>query len=156
MPTEIERKFLVKDNSYQGLARPILIRQGFLCNTAERVVRVRIMDKQAFLTIKGSSVGISRSEFEYPVPLDDARYMLARLCTSPLIEKLRYRISFGGFTWEVDEFLEENAGLVVAEIELERENQAFTKPSWIGDEVTGDPRYYNSSLVRNPFRSWNS
>lgn len=154
MAKEIERKFLVSEQSYRSLAKPIPIRQGFLYNMPEMVARVRIIGDGAFLAIKGQDTGITRDEFEYPIPIADALHMLEHLCIKPLIEKIRYRVMHEGNAWDVDEFLEENAGLVVAEIELKDEGQAFKKPPWIGREVTGDPRYYNASLVRHPFREW--
>lgn len=155
MPTEIERKFLVKSNSYRSLATAEFIHQGFLSTDKERVVRVRIRGDKAWITVKGLSQGASRAEFEYSIPLDDARFMLENLCIKPTIEKHRFQITFEGFTWEVDEFLGENEGLVVAEIELPSENSVFSLPDWIGEEVTGDERYYNARLVKNPYKNWN-
>jgi adenylate cyclase len=154
MATEIERKFLVSNDSWRGLGRGEKYRQGYLCNEKERTVRVRIAGSRAFITIKGISTGASRAEFEYAVPVSDAAEMLEHLCHLPLIEKTRYRVDVQGLTWEVDEFEGANRGLLIAEIELEREDQAFIKPDWIGDEVTGDERYYNANLVRRPYSSW--
>jgi adenylate cyclase len=154
MPAEIERKFLVTGDGYKAEGSPVTIRQGFLSTDAERVVRVRTAGEQGFITVKGLSRGATRQEFEYGIPATDADYLLDHLCFRPLIEKTRYKVPFGGFTWEVDEFFGDNAGLVVAEIELEREGQDFPKPSWIGREVTGDTRYYNANLVERPFKSW--
>jgi adenylate cyclase len=154
MGIEIERKFLPCSNEWRGLGQPVLLRQGYLSSDPGRVVRVRIEDAQAWLTIKGKSVGACRGEWEYPIPLLDAAELLAQLCEQPIIEKYRRRIEFDGMVWEVDEFLGVNAGLVVAEIELSSEGQAFAKPHWIGIEVTDDARYYNSSLVKQPFSSW--
>jgi adenylate cyclase len=125
-----------------------------LSSNPDRTVRVRIEGGQGTMTIKGRSVGATRGEWEYPIPLLDANELLDRLCEQPIIEKYRRRISIGGHTWEVDEFLGANLGLVVAEIELESEQQQFDKPEWIGDEVTDDRRYFNSSLIRNPFSTW--
>lgn len=130
-----------------------LYRQGYLCSHESRVVRVRIVDDHAMLTIKGPTTGAVRSEFEYTVPLSDAEALLA-LCEKPLIEKYRYKLLHTGMLWEIDEFLGENLGLVVAEIELPHENTPFIKPSWVGREVTHDPRYYNSNLIRSPFSTW--
>ncbi|RYZ78810.1 MAG: CYTH domain-containing protein, partial [Moraxellaceae bacterium] len=127
--------------------------QGYLSRSKECTVRIRIAGDQGFLTIKGATVGASRTEFEYDIPLVDARAMLA-MCDGPLIEKYRRNILYDGMVWEVDEFLGENQGLVVAEIELESETQAFAKPDWIGEEVTQDSRYYNSNLSVSPFNSW--
>ncbi|NTV84819.1 MAG: CYTH domain-containing protein [Bacteroidales bacterium] len=156
MPKEIERKFLVKSNLYKSLGKRDYLHQGFLSTEKERVVRIRIKGEKAWITIKGISSGATRAEFEYEIPKEDAQYMLENLCIRPTIEKYRYKINIEGFTWEVDEFLGENEGLVVAEIELEAEDQEFPAPEWIGEEVTGDPRYYNANLVSNPFKNWKS
>lgn len=154
MAKEIERKFLVKDDRFKALGNGEHIRQGFLSTDKERVVRVRIRGGKAWLTVKGMSAGATRAEFEYSIPLRDATYLLDRLCLRPTIEKYRYLAPHAGFTWEVDEFLGDNEGLVLAEIELPSENTPFELPDWIGEEVTGDPRYYNSNLVSHPFKSW--
>jgi adenylate cyclase len=154
MPKEIERKFLVKSNAYSALGMPEHLRQGFLSTARERVVRIRIAGSKAFITVKGISTGATRTEFEYEIPQEDAQFMLDHLCEQPTIEKHRYSIPFRGFTWEVDEFHGENEGLVVAEIELPSEDAVFEKPEWIGEEVTHDPRYFNSNLVKQPFKSW--
>jgi len=157
MGIEIERKFLVIGQDWrQGPADYLC--QGYLSRDKQRTVRVRISGaagaEQAWLTIKGLSQGASRAEFEYPVPLADARQLLT-LCEGPLIEKHRYRLPQGdGLVWEVDEFLGENAGLVVAEIELQSVDQPFGRPAWLGEDVTEDPRYFNSSLASHPFKSW--
>jgi adenylate cyclase len=154
MHEEIERKFLVKNNTYRSHGKPIHIHQGFLSTDKERVVRIRIQDDKAFITIKGKTEKATRSEFEYVIPLEDAQFMLENLCEKPTIEKYRYIIPYAGFTWEVDEFHGENAGLVIAEIELQHENQEFQKPEWLGEEVTTDQRYYNANLVKHPYISW--
>ena len=154
MGVEIERKFLLASSAWRSLGQPVLLRQGYLSSDPARVVRVRIEGDLAWLTIKGPSVGAARGEWEYPIPAPDAAELLERLCQQPIIEKYRRRIDFDGMVWEVDEFLGANAGLVVAEIELQTETQAFVQPDWIGLEVTGDARYYNSSLVKHPFSSW--
>ena len=154
MGVEIERKFLLTGTAWKELAPGISYRQGYLNSAKERTVRVRTIDDKGFLTIKGISVGATRVEYEYEIPVADARNLLDELCEKPIIEKTRYKISHGGFVWEVDEFFGENAGLVVAEIELESEDQAFAIPEWVGEEVTGDPRYFNSSLIKHPFRQW--
>lgn len=154
MSVEIERKFLVYGEEWKSLGKPVLLRQGYLSSTPERVVRVRIEGDDAMLTIKGRNVGAIRSEWEYPIPFGDAAALLDQLCERPLIEKYRYRIEYHGFTWEIDEFLGENVGLVVAEIELQSEQQQFDKPDWIGDEVTHDTRYFNANLIRYPYRNW--
>ncbi len=154
MPKEIERKFLVNSLEFKNLGRGILIRQGFLSSDKERVVRIRVVEQKAFITIKGLSTGSIRSEFEYEIPKIDAEVIMNELCEKPIIEKYRYRINSGNLVWEVDEFKGLNEGLVIAEIELEYENQTFDIPDWIGREVTDDPRYYNSNLIRNPFTKW--
>ena len=154
MGIEIERKFLLTGTEWKRIASGTPYRQGYLNSTKERTVRVRTIDDKGFLTVKGISVGASRLEFEYEIPLGDANTLLDELCEKPLIEKNRYKIEHQGFTWEVDEFFGENDGLVVAEIELESEDQTFDKPGWVGEEVTGDPRYFNSSLISDPFSTW--
>jgi adenylate cyclase len=154
MSLEIERKFLVRDASWKEGAQGVLLRQGYLSSHAERIVRVRIEGDAAVMTIKGRTVGATRGEWEYPIPLDDARVFLGSLCEKPIIEKTRYRIPYAGMLWEVDEFHGENDGLVVAEIELESEDQPFDRPDWVGEEVTHDSRYANANLLRHPFSKW--
>ncbi len=154
MAKEIERKFLVRGEGWRSLAKGTLYRQGYLNSAKERTVRIRTAGDAAFITVKGLSVGATRSEFEYEIPVDDARAMLDVLAEKPLIEKRRYKIPAGSLTWEIDEFLGDNAGLIVAEIELASETQEFEKPAWLGEEVTGDPRYFNSNLIKNPFKRW--
>jgi adenylate cyclase len=154
MGVEIERKFLLLGDAWRKLGEPVLLRQGYLSSNPDRTVRVRTEGDQGLMTIKGRSVGATRGEWEYPIPLQDANELLERLCEQPIIEKYRRRIAFGGHTWEVDEFLGANQGLVVAEIELDSEQQLFDKPDWIGEEVTDERRYFNSSLIRNPFSTW--
>jgi adenylate cyclase len=153
---EIERKFLLSGDGWRQPGQPVLLRQGYLCSEPARTVRVRTEGAQGTITIKGKSSGATRAEWEYAVPVEEAGELLDTLCEQPLIEKYRRRIEYRGHTWEVDEFLGANAGLVVAEIELASEGEAFEKPDWIGIEVTGDPRYYNSSLIRLPFSLWNN
>jgi CYTH domain-containing protein len=153
---EIERKFLVSDRSVVvGLAGTEM-RQGYLSVDPERTTRVRIAGRRAFVTIKGvpSDSGASRAEYEYEIPVGDAAEMLDRLALRPLVEKTRYRLPVGRLTWEIDVFEGDNEGLVVAEIELPTEAMGVVLPDWIGDEVTGDPRYYNASLVGHPYREW--
>ncbi|MBG6221234.1 MULTISPECIES: CYTH domain-containing protein [unclassified Janthinobacterium] len=154
MGVEIERKFLLQGDAWRGLGQAVLLRQGYLSSARERVVRVRIEGQQAMLTIKGANVGATRGEWEYPIALADAVELLDGLCEQPLIEKVRHRIEHAGMVWEVDEFLGANAGLVVAEIELASEDQPFEKPDWVGAEVSGDARYYNANLIRQPFSQW--
>lgn len=150
---EIERKFLVRGRGWKARAEGVLLRQGFLAADPQRTVRVRIAGDRAFLTVKGAQQGMSRPEFEYQIPLPDAEQML-ELCRPLLIEKKRYSVPFQGMTWEVDEFYGRNAGLVVAEIELESESQLFSRPDWLGEEVTQDSRYLNANLVRHPYAEW--
>lgn len=154
MGIEIERKFLVVDDGWKYQAECVFMRQGYICSDPGRVVRVRIEGERAMLTIKGKTEGISRGEWEYAIPLEDACQLLDVLCEKPLIEKNRYRIPFGGFVWEVDEFFGENAGLIVAEIELESESQSFVKPDWVGQEVSHDSRYANANLFKYPYQRW--
>jgi len=154
MGKEIERKFLVKDNTWRGQDAGKRYRQGYLSTVKERTGRVRIAGDKGFLTVKGITVGASRSEYEYEIPVADANEMLDRLCERPLIEKTRYRISHTGLVWEVDEFEGENRGLITAEVELKDEHQSVTLPGWVGQEVTGDPRYFNANLVAKPFTTW--
>ena len=152
MAIEIERKFLVQGEAWRA-APAVFYSQGYLNRDKARTVRVRIAGDEAFLTIKGQSVGASRAEFEYAIPLADARELLA-MCEQPLIEKNRRKIPHAGFVWEVDEFLGENLGLVVAEIELPTEDTQFARPDWVGQEVTDDARYFNSNLAKTPFSRW--
>jgi adenylate cyclase len=154
MSVEIERKFLVRSDLWKTLGDRVSIRQGYLSSHPDRIVRVRIQDTTAMLTIKGRTVGATRGEWEYPIQIEDAQRFLNDLCEKPIIEKIRHRIQYKGMLWEVDEFFGENLGLVVAEIELLTEDQVFAKPDWIGDEVTNDPRYANANLLHHPFSQW--
>lgn len=154
MGTEIERKFLVHQHPYTQTAPGMVCKQGYMSSNSGCTVRVRIMDNIGYLTIKGKGEGLVRSEYEYEIPLDDASEMLEKLCKHPLIEKVRYKVPYEGFIWEIDHFEGANAGLVVAEIELSHEDQLFTVPPWIGDEVTGDKRYFNSMLQQTPYTLW--
>jgi CYTH domain-containing protein len=154
MPQEIERKFLLENDTWRPGAVGVRYRQGYLSTEKQRTVRVRTAGDKGYLTIKGESVGATRSEYEYTIPLADADEMLDRLCLRPIIEKVRYRIPFAGLTWEVDEFEGENAGLILAEVELQSEEQAVELPGWVGTEVTGDPRYFNSNLIAHPYTGW--
>lgn len=153
MAVEIERKFLV-DLEKIDLKNGKFYKQGYLNDDKERTVRVRLIGEKAFLTIKGVSQGIKRSEFEYEIPLKEGEYLLDNLCKKPLIEKYRHLEIVDGKTWEIDLFLGENEGLVVAEIELGSEEEKFTAPSWIKEEVSSDSRYFNSSLSQTPFKKW--
>ncbi len=154
MPEEIERKFLVIGDGWRDAAVGTRFRQGFLSTEPERTVRVRVAGARGSITVKGKTVGAKREEFEYEIPLQDVERMLDGLCERPLIEKVRYTLCVGRHTWEVDVFEGENAGLVIAEVELESEEEAFDKPDWAGEEVTDEPRYFNSNLVAKPFRTW--
>jgi adenylate cyclase len=153
MALEIERKFLVEKSLWNPNVEGLFIAQGYLNRDPERTVRVRIYGEKGFLTIKGKSEGASRAEFEYEIPIDEAKALL-ELCYKPIIEKVRYRVEYEGMIWEVDDFKGENAGLLMAEIELNSEEQPFKLPSWAKEEVTSDNRYFNSFLSMHPFRSW--
>jgi len=154
MATEIERKFLLANDSWRKGATGQRYRQGYLSTEKERVVRVRTIDETAYLTIKGIARGISRLEFEYPIPLADAQTMLEALCHKPIIDKTRYRIPVAAHVFEVDEFYGQNAGLIVAEVELGSEDEHFERPDWLGEEVTADPRYANAALIEHPYSAW--
>lgn len=153
MPIEIERKFLVNGDFKKAAINTVKIVQGYLCTDPERTVRVRLMGKIGYLTIKGSSSpsGASRYEWEKAIPLSEAKELI-KLCMPYLIEKTRYKIAVGQHLYEVDEFHGAHEGLLLAEIELKRENETFEKPHWLGQEVTGDERYYNLYLANNPIR----
>ncbi|MBS0194937.1 MAG: CYTH domain-containing protein [Proteobacteria bacterium] len=159
MGIEIERKFLLADESWRsGVETSVRMAQGYLdggdaMGTGKASVRVRIAGAQAFLNIKSRERGAIRQEFEYPIPLDDARALLA-LCAGGLIDKIRHHVHHAGFLWEIDEFVGANAGLVVAEIELPSLDAAFKRPAWLGREVTEQPRYYNHALAQHPFAYW--
>ena len=150
---EIERKFLVITALFPGSDQKEIIKQGYLSVDPDRVVRVRIEGEKAWLTIKGKSKGITRQEFEYPIPVADAEALL-RLVLFPCIEKIRHRVEYGGILWEVDQFLGLNEGLVLAEVELVAENQEVNLPPWVESEVTSDGRYYNSWLSEHPWSRW--
>ena len=154
MPLEIERKFLVNTIPSQQIHRSKKVKQGYMVHDEHQVVRVRSMDNDHFLTIKSNSKGLSRFEFEYQIPKEDAMDMFEHLCGSGIIEKTRHYIETPNHTWEIDEFHGRNQGLVVAEIELESEDEQFDIPEWVGEEVSDDPRYYNMNLVANPYEVW--
>lgn len=156
MPKEIERKFLVRDTSFRQEAyQKSHIRQGYICSAHGRTVRVRMRDEKAYLTIKGPSdaSGVSRNEWEYEIPLRDAEEMMS-LCEPGRIDKERYLVKGGKHIFEVDEFHGENEGLIVAEVELSAPNEPYERPAFLGEEVTGDVKYYNSYLTKNPYRNW--
>ena len=142
MAKEIERKFLVKGDAWRALAQGTHYRQGYLNSVKERTVRIRTINDKAFLTIKGPTIGVTRQEYEYEIPHADCIQMLEHLAEKPIIEKNRYKIPYEGLTWEI------------AEVELNDENQVFNKPEWIGEEISADPRYFNSNLVKNPYTTW--
>ncbi len=154
MGTEIERKFLVVGDAWRSLGSGSLYWQGYLVAEPGRTVRVRLAGEQGYLTIKGATTGITRAEFEYPIPAADARTLLETLCDRPLIQKTRYTIPWEGLIWEIDEFAGDNQGLILAEVELASTDQAIVFPPWIGAEVSHDPRYYNANLVTFPFSQW--
>lgn len=152
MGMEIERKFLVNEE-WNPKGKGIVVRQGYLPQSGELLVRIRRQDDKAYITLKGRTTSITRAEYEYEIPVGDADELFT-FCSRPLIEKERYIENFEGHIWEVDKFFGENDGLIVAEIELKDENEKFEKPSWLGKEVSGDARYYNSNLIKNPFKNW--
>ena len=159
MAEEIERKFLVKDDGWRThVERHSPMRQGYL-NDATRggnssSVRVRVAGDKAYLNIKSATLGVYRKEYEYAIPVEDANEILNELAENPLIEKVRYYVRHAEHVWEVDVFEGDNAGLVVAEIELDREDEKFEMPPWAGEEVSGDPRYYNVCLAKHPYKEW--
>lgn len=155
MATEIERKFLLLDDRWRGSAHDRKkIVQGYLANTGLASVRVRISGEKASLNIKSMTIGVSRTEYEYAIPLSDAEALLDNLCRRPLIEKTRYYLKQAAHTWEIDVFEGDNRGLVVAEIELSDADEVFSHPDWLGREVSGEERFYNIALVDNPYRNW--
>ncbi|MBN8788359.1 MAG: CYTH domain-containing protein [Terrimonas sp.] len=155
MPLEIERKFLINHNKWNTLPKPQgkLYRQGYLLNDIHKTIRVRLSNENAFITIKGKTTGATRSEFEYNIPLTDAKQLLDNFSNNE-ISKTRYNISYRSKLWEIDVFHGENEGLIVAEIELQSEGEPFDIPDWVTEEVTHDPRYYNANLAVLPFKSW--
>ena len=155
MGIEIERKYLVKSDEWKSSGVKKLYQQGYLLIDKTKTIRVRTIEDTAYLTIKGASSGISRSEFEYEIPVEDAKFMLANLCEKPIIEKYRTKIELNELIWEVDEFVGDNTGLIIAEVELKNEYQKIVLTDWIGEEVSGNPKYNNSYLVKNPYKNWN-
>lgn len=155
MGVEIERKFLVDHEKWNQVEKPegMIIRQGYMHKEPSKTIRIRVRDKESYITIKGKSHGISRSEYEYKIPLNDGNEMLASFCDA-IIDKVRYCITYAGKFWEIDVFAGDNNGLIVAEIELDNEHEQFDVPDWIDVEVTEDKRYYNSNLSVNPYSSW--
>ncbi len=157
MATEIERKFLLVSDEWRTLVcHSESFRQGYLNSSKRASVRVRIADNQATLNIKGMTIGVQRPEYEYDLPLQDASELLDQLCERPLIEKTRHFVEFGGKTWEIDEFHGDNAGLIVAEVELDSADETISMPMWAGKDVSHLPRYYNVSLTQHPFKHWSA
>ncbi|MBE9240617.1 CYTH domain-containing protein [Synechocystis salina] len=156
MAVEIERKFLVEDDRWRSLAQGYLYRQGYIATQDLTTVRIRTIGDQAYLTIKGKNTGMTRLEFEYEIPAVDANQILTELCSPPLIEKYRYCLDYQGKTWEVDEFLGDNQGLILAEVELTDADEQISLPPWIGEEVTNDARYYNVNLAKHPYKNWSN
>jgi len=155
MGVEIERKFLLRNNDWRSLADAgTRFRQGYLCEAGPGSVRIRIEGEQANINIKSATLNMSRLEYEYPVPLEDAQHMLDHVCIKPLIEKTRFHIHHQGKLWEVDVFSGDNAGLIVAEVELLHVDEVIELPQWVGEEVTEDKRYYNVCLVNHPYKDW--
>ena len=155
MGLEIERKFLVVNDQWRdAVVSKSRLQQGYLATQANASIRVRISDDRAWLNVKGTTVGVSRHEFEYEIPLQDAREMLQHVAEKPFIDKTRYRVRHGEHIWDLDLFAGENAGLIVAEVELESESQPFELPPWAGEEVSHDTRYYNVNLVKHPYSRW--
>lgn len=155
MGVEIERKFLVADDSWREAAQPgVRYRQGYLSTNPGSSVRVRVSGDKAWLNIKSATVGLTRREYEYVIPAADAHAILEELCVKPLVEKTRFVVEHGGRTWEIDVFEGDNAGLVVAEVELESEDAEVTLPAWAGEDVSDDVRYYNQRLVEHPYSRW--
>jgi len=152
MSVEIERKYLVNGDEWKTV-QPVALRQGYLNTDKSRTVRVRTAGPNAFLTVKGATINLSRPEFEYLIPFEDAQAML-QLCSDSIIEKQRYTVPIGELIWEIDEFSGANKGLVIAEVELKSESQEVVLPAWIGDEVSADPRYFNSVLALTPYSKW--
>jgi len=155
MGIEIEKKFLVNKEKWSQVTKEkrSLYRQGYIVSDPEKTIRVRVTDTAAFLTIKGLTVGASRAEFEYSIPVDEAQQLLDGFCDS-IVSKIRYFITYDNKLWEVDEFLDDNEGLMVAEIELGSEDEVFSLPEWVGKEVTSEKKYSNSNLAKRPYRSW--
>ena len=155
MAVEIERKFLVINDRWKAsVESESPLKQGYLATVSKASIRVRVSKGAAHLNIKSATLGIRRSEYEYQIPLQDGEEMLAKLTSGSVIDKVRFRVRCGEHVWELDQFHGDNEGLIVAELELSSEDEVFEKPDWVGEEVSGDPKYYNSSLVKHPFCDW--
>lgn len=155
MAIEIEHKFLLASDAWrEQVSHSVIYKQGYLSSQPTSSIRVRISDNQAWLNIKSATIGTQRLEYEYDIPLTDANELLEQLCRKPIIEKLRHFVTYDNKLWEIDEFFGDNAGLIVAEIELDNINENFTKPEWLGEEVTHDVHYYNNNLANYPYSMW--
>jgi adenylate cyclase len=155
MPLEIERKFLLSSDDWRKDTRNrVLMRQGYLSSGSRCSIRARIAGERAWLNLKAKRSGMTRLEYEYSIPSGEANEILDELCDGPLIEKYRHEVAVGDHVWEIDEFLGDNAGLIVAEVELGSETESFERPAWLGEEVTADERYYNFNLAKHPFKLW--
>ncbi|MCI5212597.1 MAG: CYTH domain-containing protein [Candidatus Electrothrix sp. ATG2] len=154
MAKEIERKFIIDISQLGDLKSGVEIKQGYISTTDNTAVRIRLLGDKAFLTLKGENTGATRSEFEYEIPVKDANEMLAEFCSGPIIDKTRYFVEHCDHTWEVDIFRGDNDGLIVAEVEMQSENESVDLPTWVVKEVTGEAKYYNSNLLNNPFKNW--
>lgn len=155
MAVEIEHKFLLANDDWrENVSESVVYRQGYLSSQPTSSIRVRVSNNQAWLNIKSAVIGTQRHEYEYEIPLSDAQEILNNLCVKPLIEKTRHFVTYQNHQWEIDEFEGENAGLIVAEIELDSIDEIFAKPVWLGEEVTHDLRYYNNNLAKNPYSQW--
>ena len=155
MALEIEHKFLLANDGWrENVSHSVIYRQGYLSSQSTSSIRVRISDNQAWLNIKSATIGTQRHEYEYEIPFSDAQEILDTLCLKPVIAKTRHFVTHENHLWEIDEFEGDNAGLIVAEIELAQQNERFAKPDWIGIEVTQDVRYYNNNLTKNPYNQW--
>lgn len=155
MAQEIEHKFLVRDDSWRkDVYRSVPLRQGYLVSDPICSVRIRIAADKSYLNIKSGTLGVSRSEYEYEIPLADGREILEQLCSKPLLEKTRHFVRYGDHVWEIDVFEGDNAGLIVAEVELAAVGESFARPPWLGEEVSHESRYYNSQLAKHPYKEW--
>ena len=155
MATEIERKFLLRDDSWRvEVDSSVTIRQGYLAGSEKSSIRIRVAGDKANINIKSATLDVTRKEYEYEVPLAEANEILDTLCEGPLIEKTRYHVHHGAHVWEIDEFIGDNQGLLVAEIELGDADENFERPDWLGEEVSDDHRYYNVCLVTHPYKDW--
>ena len=154
MAKEIERKFLIDISGIESIGSGSRIKQGYISTTDNTAVRIRVSGAVAYLTLKGENQGATRSEFEYEIPIEDANEIIKELCSGPVIDKTRYLVEYGSHTWEIDVFHGDNDGLIVAEVELESETEEVDLPKWVINEVTGEVKYYNSSLLNNPFNKW--